>query len=94
MISEAEVQRVAHLARITLTEAEAKELAAQLSSVLHNFEQIKSVPTEGVEPLVTATDMVAVWREDKVENWANTEAALANAPETMGNLFRVPPVVG
>jgi aspartyl-tRNA(Asn)/glutamyl-tRNA(Gln) amidotransferase subunit C len=94
MISEEQVDRVAYLARLSLTPAETKELAKQLSSVLKHFEQVSKVATEGVEPLVTPTDMEAFWREDKAQAWESPEVATANAPETMGNLFKVPPVVG
>lgn len=94
MISEEEVARVAHLARLSLSAAEAKKLAAELSSVLGAFEHVSKVNTEGVEPLVTPTDMKAVWREDKAVSWESAEAAMKNAPEAVGNLFKVPPVVG
>lgn len=94
MISEDEVKRVAFLARLSLTPAETTELTKQLSSVLKHFEQVSKVSTEGVEPLVTPTDMEAFWREDKAEAWESPEVATSNAPETMGNLFKVPPVVG
>lgn len=94
MISEEQVDRTAYLARLSLTPAETKELAKQLSSVLKHFEQVSKVNTTGVEPLVTPTDMEAFWREDKAQAWESPEVATANAPETMGNLFKVPPVVG
>jgi aspartyl-tRNA(Asn)/glutamyl-tRNA(Gln) amidotransferase subunit C len=94
MISESEVARVAHLARLALKPEEIKELATQLSAVLKHFEQVSKVNTDGVEPLVTATDMEAFWREDKAVNWESPEVAMSNAPEAIGNLFKVPPVVG
>ena len=94
MISEDEVRRVAALARLTVTEDETKALAKQLSMVLKHFEQVSQVNTEGVEPLVTATDMPEFWRDDEIVAWDGAEAALANAPESVGNLFKVPPVVG
>ncbi|NJL23985.1 MAG: Asp-tRNA(Asn)/Glu-tRNA(Gln) amidotransferase subunit GatC [Calothrix sp. SM1_5_4] len=94
MISEDEVARVAQLARVSLTPEETKTLATQLSTVLGHFEHVSQVDTSGVEPLITPTDMEALWREDKVESWESAEAALRNAPETVGNLFKVPPVVG
>lgn len=94
MISEDEVARVAHLARLSLTKEEAKALAAQLSMVLGAFEHVSKVKTEGVEPLVTPTDMQLFLRADKVEKWESAEEALQNAPESVGNLFKVPPVVG
>lgn len=94
MISEEEVARVAHLARLSLSPEETKKLAAQLSSVLSAFEHVSKVNTDGIEPLVTPTDMKPFWREDKAENWESAEAAMQNAPEAVGNLFKVPPVVG
>ena len=94
MISEDEVARVALLARISINSDEAKQLANQLSSVLGHFEHVSKVPTDGVEPLVTPTDIEAFWREDQVDGWKTAEEAMANAPEAVGNLFKVPPVVG
>ncbi len=94
MISEEKVERTAYLARLSVTPAETKELAKQLSSVLKHFEHVSKVDTKGVEPLVTPTDMEAFWRVDQAQSWESPEVATANAPETMGNLFKVPPVVG
>ncbi len=94
MISEDEVARVAYLARLSLEPNEAKQLADDLSSILKHFEQVSKVNTDGVEPLVTPTDMKPFLREDVVHNWESAEQAMANAPEAVGNLFKVPPVVG
>lgn len=95
MISEEEVSRVAFLARLSLSAEEIKKLAQQLSTVMQHFEHVSKIKTDGVEPLVTPTDIEAFWREDKAETWAGGSAgALQNAPEAVGNLFKVPPVVG
>ncbi len=94
MISEDEVSRVALLARVSVTPQETKQLAQHLSLILKHFEQVSKVKTEGVEPLVTPTDFEQFWREDKVENWESADVAMKNAPEVVGNLFKVPPVVG
>lgn len=94
MISEEDVKKVGHLARISLTPEEIKALSAQLSQVLKHFEQVSQIDTKGVEPLVTPTDMEAFWREDVAQSWESAEVALQNAPESVGNLFKVPPVVG
>ncbi len=94
MLTKEQVEKVAHLARLSLTDEEAIELAKQLSTVLTHFEKVSKVNTEGVEPLVTPTDMEAFWREDAAQAWESPETATANAPETMGNLFKVPQVVG
>lgn len=94
MISEEQVSHTAYLARLSLTGEEAKILAQQLSTVLKYFEQVAKVPTDGVEPLVTPTQVEEVWREDKAVPWESAEVAIQNAPEVVGNLFKVPPVVG
>ncbi len=94
MISKKDVARVAHLARLSLEGDEAKQLADELSLILKHFEQVSKVNTMGVEPLVTPTDMQVYLREDSVVSWQSADAAMTNAPEKTGNLFKVPPVVG
>ena len=95
MISEDEVTRVAFLARLSVSPSESQALAKELSSILGHFEKVSQIDTQGVEPLITPTDMSAHWRPDKVVHWEGAaEKAMANAPETVGNLFKVPPVVG
>lgn len=94
MISEQEVTRVAHLARLSIDAHEAKRLANELSLILKHFEQVSKVETKNIEPLVTPTDMATHLREDRCMAWEGAEAAMANAPEAVGNLFKVPPVVG
>lgn len=94
MISEDDVARVALLARLSITPDDAKKMASQLSSVLGHFEHVSKVKTEGVEPLVTPSDIEAFWREDQMQSWESAEVAMKNAPEAVGNLFKVPPVVG
>ncbi len=94
MISEDDVARVALLARLSITPDETKKIAAQLSSVLGHFEHVSKVKTDGVEPLVTPSDIEPFWREDQMQSWESADVAVKNAPESVGNLFKVPPVVG
>jgi aspartyl-tRNA(Asn)/glutamyl-tRNA(Gln) amidotransferase subunit C len=94
MISPEEVSRVALLARLSLTDEETKQMAEQLTMVLAAFEHVSKVNTEGVEPLVTPADIEPRWRVDRTVAWESPEVAMANAPEAVGNLFKVPPVVG
>lgn len=89
-----DVKKVANLARLTLTEEEEIRYQKQLSAIFKYFEEIAQINTDGVEPLVTPTEMEQHWREDKVTDPLPVEKALANAPEKSGNLFKVPPVVG
>ena len=92
MINIEEVERIGSLARMTLTADEKAKFAQQLSAILDSFKALAQVDTEGVEALVTPTDLEVVFREDKVEQALGAELALANAPEKTGHIFRVPPV--
>ena len=90
----ATVQKVANLARLKISDAEATAIAGQLSAVLENFKQLAAVDTTGIEPLVTPTDLSIRLREDEAVVENDVEAFIANAPARSGNLFKVPPVVG
>ena len=94
MISKEQVNKVASLAQLRLSEEEALEISQQLSKALENFNAISSISTQGVEPLVTPSPVQQYLRPDRVEKEVETEALLANAPSRLGNLFKVPPVVG
>jgi aspartyl-tRNA(Asn)/glutamyl-tRNA(Gln) amidotransferase subunit C len=93
MINQKTIEHIAKLARLQISSEEAINFGEQLSKVLSHFEQISKVSTEGVEPLVTPTDMKAFWREDIAHKELSAEELVANAPEKTGNLFTVPPVV-
>ena len=87
------MQKVAELARLKLSDAEAEAIAGQLAAVLENFEQLAMVQTTGVEPLVTPTDVAIHFREDKAAKEFDIESFMVNAPSRSGRLFKVPPVV-
>lgn len=93
MIDKKTIERIAKLGRLQISEKEAQEYSEQLSKVVGYFEQISSVDTKGVEPLVTPSDMKAFWREDIAKQELTPEEIVANAPQKTGNLFTVPPVV-
>jgi aspartyl-tRNA(Asn)/glutamyl-tRNA(Gln) amidotransferase subunit C len=93
MINDQEVRRVAKLARLKLSEEEVVAFAEKLSAILGYFDDLKAVPTDGVEPLVTPTDMGAHLRADETMPTLSVEDGLMNAPSRTGNLFKVPPVV-
>jgi aspartyl-tRNA(Asn)/glutamyl-tRNA(Gln) amidotransferase subunit C len=88
-----DVEKLAQLARLKLSNSEKEELAKQLEAIVNHFETIQKINTEGVEPLVSPVELESFWREDRVGDQLSPEEALANAPETMGNLFKVPPVI-
>jgi aspartyl-tRNA(Asn)/glutamyl-tRNA(Gln) amidotransferase subunit C len=93
MIDKKAIEHIAKLARLHISEAEAEEFSHQLSKALGYFEQISKVETKGIEPLVTPSEMDTFWREDVTKKELTAEELVANAPEKVGNLFKVPPVV-
>ncbi|RYZ69903.1 MAG: Asp-tRNA(Asn)/Glu-tRNA(Gln) amidotransferase subunit GatC [Proteobacteria bacterium] len=92
MLTKEDVEKVAVLARLKLSESEIAAIQNQLSAVLENFEQISQVDTKDVRPLVTPTDMSQTLRADVAMKF-DSEKILESAPEKSGNLFKVPPVV-
>jgi aspartyl-tRNA(Asn)/glutamyl-tRNA(Gln) amidotransferase subunit C len=93
MIDQKTIAHIAKLARLYITDEEAKLYGEQLSKVLGQFEQISKVDTTQIEPLVTPTDIESFWREDQVKKELSAEEIVENAPQKTGNLFTVPPVV-
>lgn len=89
-----EIQKLALLARLEITAAEAAQLAPQFSQVLDFVEQLQALDTESIEPMTTALDVTNRWAADQVEPSLPREAALANAPAQDGESFLVPPVLG
>lgn len=93
MIDRKTIEHIAHLSRLEVSEQQAQEFSEQLSKILGYFEQISKVDTKDVEPLVTPSEIESFWREDKVVHTNSSEEMVANAPERVGQLFKVPPVV-
>lgn len=93
MIDKKSIEHIAKLARLQISEAEAIEFSQQMEKILQNFKQIEKIDTNGIEPMITPTEIEAYWREDQVKQEFKPEDMVANAPERAGNLFKVPPVV-
>lgn len=96
MLDQSQVQKIAHLARLTITPEEEKQFAVQLSSILDYFEQLNELPTAGVEPTTRVIEVSNVLRQDHQESWGPEEAQqtlLANAPAPEGEFFRVPRIM-
>lgn len=92
-VSEIDVQKIATLARLKINSESEQQYQKQFEDIFKYFEAISAIDTEGVEPLVTPTDITQNLREDRKEDNYSGEDAVANAPEKSGNLFKVPPVV-
>ena len=67
-LTKKEVEHIALLARLGLTEAEKEKFALQLSSILDYVEQLKEVDTKGIEPTAQVTGLENVMRKDKIES--------------------------
>lgn len=93
MIDIKTIHKIAQLARLEVNENEAESHAAQLTKVLKHFEEISHIDTTNIEPLITPTEIEFVLRPDVVNQSITTEELLRNAPEKMGQLLKVPPVI-
>ena len=93
---ELDVDYVANLARIELTDAEKVKFSSQLGDVLKYFEKLNAVDVEGVEPMAHAFPRHNVWDQDEPRPGFTAEEALANAPDPASaeGLFKVPRVIG
>ena len=92
-LSTQDVEYVAKLARLEVTDGEKEKFTAQLNDILIYIDQLNELDTAGVEPMTHAIAVTNAFREDKVMDSLGTEGALANAPDTRGDFFRVPKVI-
>jgi aspartyl-tRNA(Asn)/glutamyl-tRNA(Gln) amidotransferase subunit C len=88
-----QVQRIAHLARIEISEAEARTTQDHLNGIFALIEQMQAVDTAGVEPMAHAQDLAQRLREDAVTEPDRRAAFQAVAPETEAGLYLVPKVI-
>lgn len=93
MIDLQEVQKVAKLARLTLSPGEETQFGAQLNDILGYVEQLKELDTTGVQPTTRAIELSNILREDRQTTYAQREALLGQAPEQDGDYFRVPKIM-
>ena len=93
MIDRETVEHVARLTRLALSEAELERMRAELNSILAHLDTLKALDTEGVEPTSHALPLVNVMREDDVRPSLLLDAMVANAPDRVGDLFRVPRII-
>ena len=88
-----DVGRIAHLARIHVTPAEAGQVLGQLNDILAMIERMQAVDTDGLEPMSHPLGGVQRLRPDEVTESADRETHMANAPARQDGLFLVPRVV-
>lgn len=92
-ITREQVEHVARLARLELTEEEKNLFTGQLDSILAYVDKLNELDTEGIVPTSHAVPMENAFREDEVATSIGVENALANAPDRSESFFRVPKVI-
>lgn len=92
-VDEATVRRIARLARIKITDDEAKGLQSELSGILDWVKQLDEVDTSAVEPMTRVVPIELKRRADEVTDGGIADDVTRNAPVTEDNYFVVPKVV-
>jgi aspartyl-tRNA(Asn)/glutamyl-tRNA(Gln) amidotransferase subunit C len=92
-LSPAEVDHIALLSRLELSESERERAATELTQILSYFEKLNELDTQNIEPTAQVFPTVNVLREDSVRPSLSPAEALQNAPEAAADMFQVPRVV-
>ena len=87
------VRRIAHLARIGVSEAELPHLQGEINAILRFVQALEAVDVEGVEPMTSVLPMRLPMRDDVVTDGEIADKVLANAPLTEDGFFLVPKVI-
>jgi aspartyl-tRNA(Asn)/glutamyl-tRNA(Gln) amidotransferase subunit C len=92
-ITKQEVEKIAKLARLEITDVEQAAFVKQLSQILTHVETLKQYDTNGIGPTATVLGEVNVFRDDEIRPSLSVEKALANAPEREADGFAVPKII-
>jgi aspartyl-tRNA(Asn)/glutamyl-tRNA(Gln) amidotransferase subunit C len=92
-LTKEEVEHIAELARLALTETEKERYREQLSEILDYAARLQSLDTSHIPPTSTVLAKQAVLRPDVATQGLSTDEALSNAPSAEQKQFRVPPVL-
>ena len=92
-LDRSDVEKIAHLARLGLNDADIPRTTEALNSILGLVDQMQAVDTTGIEPMAHAQDLAQRLRPDVISEENRREAYLAVAPETEAGLYLVPKVI-
>ncbi len=92
-ISLEEIEHIALLARLSLSEQEKELFGLQLSSILEYMEQLNELNTKNIEPTSHVLPLSNVMRDDTLKDSIPRENALMNAPEHTEKFYRVPRII-
>jgi aspartyl-tRNA(Asn)/glutamyl-tRNA(Gln) amidotransferase subunit C len=88
-----EVEKIAHLARLHISDLEADEVTARIGDILHLIDKMQSVDTDAVEPLAHPLDVVQRLRKDEITEKNRREELQTLAPSSQDGLYLVPKVL-
>ena len=92
-LTEADIKRIARLARIAVTEQETQTIRGELSNIFQLIETMQAVDTKGIVPMSHSQDMVQRLREDRVTESSQRELFQSIAPQVDAGLYLVPKVI-
>jgi aspartyl-tRNA(Asn)/glutamyl-tRNA(Gln) amidotransferase subunit C len=92
-LSREQVEHVAHLARLGLSDDEIDRFQQQLSQILGHMQALDAVDTSAIPPTAQVIPVSSVMRDDVVRPSLPVEDVLRNAPRREGDFFKVPPVL-
>jgi aspartyl-tRNA(Asn)/glutamyl-tRNA(Gln) amidotransferase subunit C len=93
-LSRSDVEHVAHLARLGLTDDELARLEGQLNHILDQYAILTTVPTDHIAPTAQTIELENILRDDVVVPSLPVEAVLSNAPARDGDFLVVPAILG
>ena len=93
-LSRSDVEHVAHLARLGLTDEELTRLEGQLNHILDQYAKLSELDTSAIAPTAQTIELENILREDVARPSMPPEDVLANAPERDGDFFVVPAILG
>ena len=93
-LSRGDVEHVAHLARLGLTDDELALLQGQLNHILEQYAKLAELDTEDIPPTAQTIELENILRDDIVTPSLPVEDVLGNAPDAAGGYIVVPPILG
>lgn len=92
-LSKKEVEHIASLARLRLTDAEKDKYSQELSKILDYMDKLQAVDTAAVEPTSQVTGLTNVMREDVIEEFDDASGILEASPDRQNGFFQVPKIL-
>jgi aspartyl-tRNA(Asn)/glutamyl-tRNA(Gln) amidotransferase subunit C len=92
-VTRKDVEYIAKLARLQLSENEIENYTGQMNNILAYMDKLNELDTENVEPLSHPVENINIFRDDKLKQTVSREDALKNAPDANEEFFKVPKII-